>query len=265
MKDFSTPEHVKYTPAPVKSWKTQAESCTTQDPQLRKLWSQPDWMQFKLRSKTYLQNKIKETAAPPLFELVWFEAFKGTHEELMHVCNAKKSFVSKAIAKFGNDTPQLFVVTLIIPGSPLVATVQYFARTKSTGAGGPTEAEKLWERFLNGDDEFRKARFKLIPTIADGPWVIRKAVGTTPCIIGKAIQTTYYQTPNYLEVHVDISSDTIAKHITSLCRSQSTSFAVNMGFVIEGQTEEELPEALLGCVQYAHMDLLLASDINDDE
>ncbi|KAE9013442.1 hypothetical protein PF011_g8472 [Phytophthora fragariae] len=190
-------------------------------------------MQFKLRSKTYLQNKIKETTAPPLFELVWFEAFKGTHEELMHV--------------------------------PLVTTVQYFARTKSTGAGGPTEAEKLWERFLNGDDEFRKARFKLIPTIADGPWVIRKAVGTTPCIIGKAIQTTYYQTPNYLEVHVDISSDTIAKHITSLCRSQSTSFAVNMGFVIEGQTEEELPEALLGCVQYAHMDLLLASDINDDE
>ncbi|KAG3033061.1 hypothetical protein PC128_g3799 [Phytophthora cactorum] len=261
MKDFVAPQNLKPTPSPVKAWKTQAESCTTQDPKLRKLWSQPDWMQFKLRSKTYLQSKIKETTAPPLFELVWFESFKGTHEELMHVCSSKKSFASKAIAKFGNDMPQLFVVTLIIPGSPLVATVQYFARTKSSSAEEPTEAEKLWERFLNSDDAFRSSRFKLIPTIVDGPWVIRKSVGTTPCIIGKAIKTTYYKSPNYLEVHVDISSDTIAKHITSLCRSQSTNFTVDMGFVIEGQAEEELPEALLGCVQYARMDCLLATAI----
>ncbi|KAG3115070.1 hypothetical protein PI124_g6131 [Phytophthora idaei] len=261
MKDFVAPQNLKPTPSPVKTWKTQAESCTTQDPKLRKLWSQPDWMQFKLRSKTYLQNKIKETTAPPLFELVWFESFKGTHEELMHVCSSKKSFASKAIAKFSNDMPQLFVVTLIISGSLLVATVQYFARTKSSSAEEPTEAEKLWERFLNSDDAFRSSRFKLIPTIVDGPWVIRKSVGTTPCIIGKAIKTTYYKSPNYLEVHVDISSDTIAKHITLLCRSQSTNFTVDMGFVIEGQVEEELPEALLGCVQYARMDCLLATAI----
>ncbi|KAF4041290.1 Transcriptional repressor TCF25 [Phytophthora infestans] len=260
MKEFVAPGNLKPTPYPVKSWKSQAENCTTQDPKLRKLWSQPDWMQFKLRSKTYLQNKIKEIGAPPLFELVWFESFKGTHDELMHVCSSKKSFASKAIAKFGNDVPQLFVVTLIIPGSPLVATVQYFARTKSSGSEDPTEAEKLWERFLNSDDAFRSSRFKLIPTIVDGPWVIRKSVGTTPCIIGKAIKTTYYKSPNYLEVHVDISSDTIAKHITSLCRSQSTNFTVDMGFVIEGQTEEELPEALLGCVQSARQAKRLAKE-----
>ncbi|KAG1707340.1 hypothetical protein DVH05_026532 [Phytophthora capsici] len=260
MKDFSDPQNVKPTPAPVKSWKAQAETCTTQDPLLRKLWSQPDWMQFKLRSKTYLQNKIKAIGAPPLFELVWFESFKGTHEELMHICNSKKSFVSKAMAKYGNDMPQLFVVTLIIPGSPLVATVQYFARTKSSTTEEPTEAEKLWKRFLNSDDAFRSSRFKLIPTIVDGPWVIRKSVGSTPCIIGKAIKTTYYQAPKYLEVHVDISSDTIAKHITSLCRSQSTNFTVDMGFLVEGQTEEELPEALLGCVRSARQAKRLAKE-----
>ncbi|KAG7390587.1 hypothetical protein PHYPSEUDO_007527 [Phytophthora pseudosyringae] len=264
MKDFVASENLKPTPVPVKSWKTKAESCTTQDPQLRKLWSQPDWMQFKLRSKTYLQNKVKETGAPPLFELVWFESFKGTHEELMHVCSAKKGFVSKATAKFGNDMPQLFVVTLVIPGSPLVATVQYFARTRSASAEEPTAADKLWERFLKSNDAFRNSRFKLIPTIVDGPWVIRKSVGSTPCIIGKAIKTTYFQAPNYLEVHVDISSDTVAKHITSLCRSQSTHFTVDMGFLIEGRTEEELPEALLGCVQYARMDCLLATAIGEE-
>ncbi|KAG2531334.1 hypothetical protein JM16_001094 [Phytophthora kernoviae] len=247
--DTKAPENVKYTPTPVKSWKVQAESCVTQDLKLRKLWSQPDWMQFKLRSKTYLKDRVKTVTAPPLFELVWFEEFKGTHEELMHICSSKKSFASRAMTKFGNDMPQLFVVALIIPGTPLVATVQYFARTKCVAS--PTEAEMLWERFLNADDEFRKARFKLVPTIVDGPWVVRKSVGTTPCIIGKPIKTTYYQSPQYLEVHVDISSDTIAKHITALCRSHSTSFTVDMGFVIEGQEEAELPEALLGSARQA--------------
>ncbi|GMF44687.1 unnamed protein product [Phytophthora fragariaefolia] len=192
-------------------------------------------MQFKLRSKTYLQNKIKETTAPPL-------SFTNNLRPSANGCNNPKL---QPLSK------KDFVVTLIIPGSPLVATVQYFARTLSASPGAPTEAEKLWERFLNSDDEFRKARLKLVPTIVDGPWVIRKAVGSTPCIIGKAIQTTYFQSPSYLEVHVDISSDTIAKHITSMCRSHSTSFAVNMGFIIEGQSEEQLPEALLGCVQSA--------------
>ncbi|KAG7401803.1 hypothetical protein PHYBOEH_010266 [Phytophthora boehmeriae] len=247
--DSKARENVKYTPPPVKSWKAQAESCAIQNPQLRKLWSQPDWMNFKLRSKTYLKDSIKTVTAPPLFELVWFEEFKGTHEELMHICRSRKSFASRAMAKFGNDMPQLFVVALIIPGTPLVATVQYFARVKS--AEPPTEAELLWERFLNADDDFRKARFKLVPTIVDGPWVIRKSVGTTPCIIGKPIKTTYYQSPQYLEVHVDISSDTIAKHITALCRSQSTNFTVDMGFVVEGQDEAELPETLLGSARQA--------------
>jgi len=84
-----------------------------------------------------------------VFELLWFEVFSGTPEELHHVCQSKKSFASKALAKYGSDVPPLFVVTLIVPGTPVVAGVQYFART---GDAPQSEANALWQRFLESDD-----------------------------------------------------------------------------------------------------------------
>lgn len=40
-------------------------------------------------------------------------------------------------------------------------------------------------RFLNSDEATRNTMFKLIPHIANGSWVIRQSVGSTPVIIGK--------------------------------------------------------------------------------
>ncbi|RLN73147.1 hypothetical protein BBJ28_00003140 [Nothophytophthora sp. Chile5] len=265
--DLKSSEPAKRSPELAKSWKPQADVCAEQDPRLRKMWSEPNWSEFKLRSKTYLQSKVKATTAPPRtsppFRLLWFEIFKGSPEELQHVCKSKKSFASKAVAKYGNDVPPLFVVTLIVPGSPLVAGVQYFARSGASATGDLSEAERLWERFLEGDDGFRKTRFKLVPTVHDGPWVVRKGVGAKPLIVANALETTYYQTPAYLEVVVDISSDRIAKHVTALCRSHSTSLKVDVGYVVEGRDEAELPEALLGCIQYNHLDLNISTAISE--
>ncbi|GMF11266.1 unnamed protein product [Phytophthora lilii] len=195
-----------------------------------------------------------------VFELLWFEVFSGTPEELHHVSKSKKSFASRAIAKYGSEVPPLFVVTLIVPGTPVVAGVQYFART---GDAPQSEANALWQRFLESDDDFRKERLKLVPTVHDGPWLVRKSVGAKPLIIARALETTFYQTPAYLEVVVDICSDRIAKHVTALCRSHSTRLVVDVGYVIEGRDEAELPEALLGCIQYSHLDLSISAAIAD--
>lgn len=257
------------------------------------MWNEPDWTGFKVRAKGYLQNHMKDNSESPcqwtalrvdttvvplrflgpyslacarvttVFELVWFETFSGKHDDLLHISQSKKSFVQKAIRKFGNDVPQLFVATLLIPGSPIVACVQYFARKQEVDASArmDREAEALWERFLHGDDTFRKSRLKLIPGVPEGPWVVKKSVSGKPVILSHCLEVYYFQGPTYLEAVVDVSSDRIAKNVTSLCRSHSTALKANMGYVVEGLTDAELPEVLLGCVQYDHLDLTLATPI----
>lgn len=49
-------------------------------------------------------------------------------------------------------------------------------------------------RFVYGSDEERNKMLKLIPHIAQGSWMIKQSVGSTPAILGKALKTTYYQT-----------------------------------------------------------------------
>ncbi|GLD98613.1 hypothetical protein PINS_up007330 [Pythium insidiosum] len=132
---------------------------------------------------------------------------------------------------------------------------------KSDAFKTPSEATALWKRFLDGDDAFRRSRLKLIPAIPEGPWVVKKSVGNKPVILGNALQLHFYQSARYLEVCVDICSDRVAKHVTSLCRSHCSSFKVDMGFVVEGQSEGELPERVLACVQYDHIDVTFATPI----
>jgi len=50
-------------------------------------------------------------------------------------------------------------------------------------------------RFIHGTDETRNKMLKLIPHIANGSWLIKQSVGTTPVIMGKALKTTYHVTP----------------------------------------------------------------------
>ena len=179
--------------------------------------------------------------------------FHSERENLFHISRNSKSFVQRAISKYGEGVPQLLVINILLPGSPEVSIAQYFALRKEVAElldSNPKEAMKLWKMFLEGDDAFRNSRFKLIPEIQEGPWLVKKSVGGNPTLIAKALQVSWFRGTNYLEAVVDVSSDRIAKHITALCRRHATSLVVDIGFVIEGTEHSELPESLLACVRY---------------
>ena len=103
----------------------------------------------------------------------------------------------------------------------------------------------------------------MLPRIADGPWLVRKCVGQRPVKIAKSLAVEYFQGESYLEIFVDTSSDSIANKITSMCRMNITSLVVDIGLIIEGQETNELPEALLGCARFNHLDLTRAKKMND--
>jgi len=63
---------------------------------------------------------------------------------------------------------------------------------------------KLLHAFMTGNDEYRKGRFKFIPRAVEAPWIVRKAVGTQPAILGNKLTQTYHADPklNYLEASI---------------------------------------------------------------
>ena len=53
-------------------------------------------------------------------------------------------------------------------------------------------------RFLAGGDSKdaqtrRNNTFKLVPRVTKGSWIVKQAVGTTPCLLGNKLQTKYFQ------------------------------------------------------------------------
>eukprot|EP00903_Cladosiphon_okamuranus_P008016 g7733.t1 len=105
------------------------------------------------------------------------------------------------------------------------------------------------------EDDFRNQRFKLIPSIVSGPFIVRKAVGNKPALLGRKVSQRYFRGPGYVETDIDVGSSIIAEKIVSLCRGCARSLTVELGICLEGRCEEELPEKLIGAIRLISLDL----------
>ncbi|CAM9899347.1 unnamed protein product [Laminaria digitata] len=96
----------------------------------------------------------------------------------------------------------------------------------------------------------RNSRFKLIPRVIGGPWVVRKAIGSTPVLLGtKITHSRYYRGEGYIETDMDTGSSAAAASLCGRCRGLSRKIDVELGIVLQANSAEELPEALLGAVR----------------
>jgi hypothetical protein len=102
----------------------------------------------------------------------------------------------------------------------------------------------------------------LIPCITEGAWAVQRSVGTKPLIVGNALRTTYYGggDSRFLEMDVDIGSQSVANSVTRFVMVYLKTLVIDLGFVVEGKSEEELPERLFGCIRVAHLDPDLAAE-----
>lgn len=88
-------------------------------------------------------------------------------------------------------------------------------------------------RFLADKGPLRDAKLKLIPSLAQGSWVVRQAVGQTPVILGKRLKTEYFKEDAYIEADVDISANATANGVTSLVAGAIKSLVFDIGIVLE--------------------------------
>ncbi|XP_062189579.1 protein ENHANCED DISEASE RESISTANCE 2-like isoform X2 [Phragmites australis] len=235
--------------------------CRGADEKSRNCWTVPDSKIFKVRSKNFPHDKSKIPAESYLMELAAIDWFKDTKR--MDNVARQKGCVAQVAAGKGTHT---FVVNLQIPGSTHYSLVMYFV-TSSLKKGS------LLQRFFDGDDDFRNSRLKLIPSVPKSSWIVRQSVGSTPCLLGKAVDCSYVRGPGYLEVDVDIGSSAVANGVLGLVFGVVTTLVVDMAFLIQANTFDELPEQVIGAARLAHVepstavvpDLENNSDSNKDD
>ena len=117
-------------------------------------------------------------------------------------------------------------------------------------------SDRCCARFLLGDDAHKRSTFKIIPQVVEGPWVVKASVGGTPAIIGNKLPVDFVYQPEdkaadgskqelYLEADLDIVSSAAARRILSLVRSYTQELTIDLGFAIQGNTTDELPEQMM--------------------
>eukprot|EP00249_Psilotum_nudum_P018130 c26651_g1_i2 orf=256-1899(+) len=199
-------------------------------------WADPGGKGFMVRGKTYLKDNLKVPASDPLLKLLAVDWFVSEKKVGLVAAHPKCLVQSEA----GKELPFILCINLQVPANPNYNLVLYF------GAERPIRKGSLLDKFANGDDMFRDAHFKLIPSIVEGYWVVKRAVGTKACLLGRAVNCSYHRQGNFLEIDVDISSSSVAKSVTSFVFGYVASIVVDLAFLIEGKDEHELPEYLLG-------------------
>jgi len=177
-------------------------------------WDEADATQINVRGSNFLKDKNKNPSETSVFE--------------------------------AGDERFFFVVNFCMP--PLQISCVFAAKGGLAGQLPPADGSKsaaLLHRFVEEmSDAERSQRFKVIPWVREGPWIVQKAVGRTPAIIGKS-----------LKVSVDIFSSSAAQRILSLLKGAAKALTLEVFFVLEGKDPEELPEHILGGFRVSRGDL----------
>lgn len=227
----------------------------------RAMWCEPEGSAMLVRGPDYLSDRRKIPSAPPAFRLVGVDLFQSSMP-LEHISSRPDNMVQRELkrhAEAGTTMPFTFVMNFVVPGNPRICLVLYYQAPPGSNVldDGSAFAE-LMRDFLDGSDEFRNERFKLIPCIVEGPFIVRQAVGTTPAIIGKKLRQPYFSGPQYFELDVDIGSSAVANRVVGLVSGYTKKLVIDMGFLIEGQRADELPERLFGSARLVHLDMGVA-------
>ena len=229
-------------------------------------WAEPDANSFMVRGPTYKKDRVKINAGSSVGKLVAVDLVEVDEPIYQGMAAHPNERVQRALkrekkvkeeGKKSDLPPFLVIFNLLIPGPPFYHLVLYYAidDMKTIDGSDGTPFSKLCQKFIFGDsDEFRDKTFKLIPQIVEGNFIVRKAVGSTPAIMGKKLRQMYSRTDRYLELILDCASSQVATGVIKLSLGYAKTLMVDMGFVLEGDEEKYLPERIFGCCRLKFID-----------
>lgn len=111
--------------------------------------------------------------------------------------------------------------------------------------------DRTLARFLMGDEDHKNKTLKIVPIVVKGPWIVQSVAGGKPAIVGTKMPLNYMYSPKvgnkaeYLEADLDVVGSAVARKICSVVASYTQGVTMDLGFVVEGQEADELPEQML--------------------
>ncbi|URD79581.1 hypothetical protein MUK42_18669 [Musa troglodytarum] len=216
-------------------------------------WAMADPSTFLIRGESYLHDHQKVKANDTLMQMVAADWLKSDKRE-DDLGGQPGGIVQKYAAQGGSKF--FFIVNMQVPGSTTYSLALYYMMDT------PLEDVPLLESFVKGNDVYRNSRFKLIPYISKGSWLVKQSVGQKACLVGQALDINYFHGSNYIEVAIDVGSSTVARSVVSLVVGYLNSLVIEMAFLMQGDKQEELPEFLLGTCRLNQLDVAKAVPIN---
>jgi hypothetical protein len=216
-------------------------------------WSEPpDPAIFHVRGSNYLEDKVKIPSGRSPFKCRGVDLWMTDNPE-RHIARHPNVLGGKIHEE---DT---FLVNFLLPFGNFVA---YFS-VPPISEFPNNEVASVWSSFVDGDQQYRDARLKLLPVVIDGPWIVKAAVGNgkAPALLGKVIPLQYFfrkpvgTKKGIYEVDVIITASSIAKGILSVVKGHTNSLTIAFALIIEAATHEELPETVLCSYQIHALNL----------
>jgi hypothetical protein len=229
-------------------------------------WTIPDSNSFRVRGMHYKEDKKKYNAGPSIGRLVAvdvvsvdkpiYSGFTVHPTERMQLALRKEALLMAQSIE-SDMPPFFFVVNIVLPGPPVHHALFYYAvdnRSSIDGTDGTPSSKLCNEFFFGQSDAFRDRTFKLIPQIVQGNFIVRKAVGSTPAIMGKKLRQLYIRSDRFFEVVLDCGSSPVASGIIRISLGYARTLVVDMAFLFEADDQSFLPERIFGCVRVKNME-----------
>lgn len=235
-------------------------------------WSSPPSSNFHVRGPNYIKDKKKVPSADYIFPTRGVDLFLtdnppvniGRHGGILNgKLREKPTFIINYRLPWGcfisyHEIPQKFIPFLRKRHGHGSSAVPL------PSMEGMSAGEQAMCNFLLSDTEEKNEVLKIVPVIVEGPWVVKKVVGGKPAIIGTKLPISYvYQPPEkglceYLEADLDIVSSAAARNILAVVRSYTQVLTIDLGFVVQGNTNQYLPEQMMLGLRLHGLDPLTA-------
>lgn len=227
---------------------------------------------YKVRGAKYFVDHKKISSGPFLFP------FRGVDLFLTDLCPENVGSNPGAMGGKLRDKPT-FIVNFRLPWAVLLFYSEIpvrllpflracyepnFDESTLPSTEKMSPAERTAARYLKADDKQKDECLKIVPVVVKGPWVVKSVVGGKPAIIGNKMPVTYYYQPaekgkaEYLEMDLDIVASSAARGILSVVKNYTSILTIDLGFVVEGKKEDELPEQMMVGARLHSIDPLTA-------